>query len=182
MSLLCAVSQWEVPPEYQQVYASTEATVHSTTASSSATEEQKLTEATVVVAASQDCEASTEQTSSKRSVDEADVESRESHQPSKRRPGGAYGAWSTVAVYEAREDETTNEEGGEREEQKEESSSDEESRDKEDRLKFEEKTVSSLGGRREEPSAIVGGAFKGFGFKKRAGNRPQIRQLKTNDL
>ena len=181
MSLLCAVSQWEVPPEYQQVYASTEATVLSTTASSSAIEEQKLTEATVTVAASQDSEAPTEQTLSKRSVDEADVESRESHQPSKRHPGGAYGAWSTVAVYEAREDETTNEGGG-REEQEEESSSDEESREKEDRLKFEEKTVSSLGGRREEPSAMVGGAFKGFGFKKRAGNRPQIRQLKTNDL
>ena len=167
-----------MPPEYQQVYGSTESPSQSTTVSRSATEDQNTT--TAASASSEDGTTSSEQTSSKRSVEQADVESRESHQPIKRRPGGAYGAWSTVAVYETRQEELTNEE---REKEEEEDSSGDEDGEREDVLKFEEKTVSSLGGgRAEEPSAIVGGAFKGFGFKKRAGNRPQIRQLKTNDL
>lgn len=121
----------------------------------------------------------------KRSVDETELESRESHQPSKRR-AGPYGAWSTVAVYERPEEETPKEsqEGGGGEEEDEGDSSEEDG-EREDKLKFEEKTVGSLGGRSSEgggPTAMVAGAFKGFGFKKRAGNRPQIRQLRTNDL
>ena len=120
-------------------------------------------------------------TTTKRSVDEAELESRESHQPSKRR-AGPYGAWSTVAVYERTEEETPKESQGGGEE---EGDSSEEDGEREDKLKFEEKTVGSLGGRSSEgdgPTAMVAGAFKGFGFKKRAGNRPQIRQLRTNDL
>ena len=121
----------------------------------------------------------------KRSVDQADVELREVHQPSKRR-AGPYGAWNTVAVYERTEVETpkeTSEGGGqEKEEEEEEEGSSEDERSG-DKLRFKEKTVSSLGSGEGEPSTVVGGGgFKGFGFKKRTGNRPQIRQLRTNDL
>ena len=113
-------------------------------------------------------------------MEETELEPRESHQPSKRR-AGPYGAWSTVAVYERTEEETPKES----QEAEEEDDSSEEDEEREDKLKFEEKTVGNLDRSEREgggSSAMVAGAFKGFGFKKRAGNRPQIRQLRTNDL
>ena len=111
-------------------------------------------------------------------MDQADVESREVHQPSKRRPGSAYGTWSTVAVYERTEEPPPKESNDGQEDEVEDGSSEDDEAG-EDKLKFEEKTISSLG--KSEATAVTG-AFKGFVFKKRAGNRPQIRQLKANDL
>ena len=166
-----------MPPEYQQAHSRVETPVQETAADTQQT--QTTTES------SQDntSDSSNEQktTTTKHSVDQTELESRESHQPSKRR-AGPYGAWSTVAVYERIEEELPKEsqEGGGRVE--EEGDSSEEDGEREDKLKFEEKTVGSLGRSEGGPTAMVAGAFKGFGFKKRAGNRPQIRQLRTNDL
>ena len=163
-----------MPPEYQKLYGSVETPVQPTVTTSEATEQQTSTES---------AQETTSNSSTKRSAEEADVESRETHQPIKRRPGGAYGGWSTVAVYEkVEEEEQASNEGGEREEEDEDDSSEDGDGDREDRLKFEEKTVSSLGQSEREPTAVLGGGFKGFGFKKRAGNRPQIRQLEANDV
>ena len=169
-------SQWEVPPGYQpQPHSSSvEASVQET-----ATDAQKQT----TTESNQDntLDSSNEQKTTKRSVEETELEPRESHQPSKRR-AGPYGAWSTVAVYERTEEETPKES---QEAVEEEADSSEEDEEREDKLKFEEKTVGNLDrseGERPPPTAVVAGAFKGFGFKKRAGNRPQIRQLRTNDL
>jgi hypothetical protein len=173
-------TQWEAPPGYQPTRSSS---VETPVQETEAGDTQKLT----TTESDQDntSDSSNEQNTTtiiKRSVDEAELESRESHQPSKRR-AGPYGAWSTVAVYERTEEEISKESqkggGGE-----EEGDSSEEDEEREDKLKFVEKTVGSLGRSEEggEPTAVAAGAFKGFGFKKRAGNRPQIRQLRTNDL
>ena len=156
----------------QSAFATTSVAVTQPTSSSSDS----------IASSTQDsCPLSGDQAATKRTVDQAEVELREVHQPSKQRPGGVYGAWSTVAVYE-RTEEPPPKESNKGQEEVEEDDSSEEDEAREDELKFEEKTVSSLGkSEGEQPSAVTG-AFKGFGFKKRAGNRPQIRQLKANDL
>ena len=177
---LTIASQWEVPPEYQQLYSSVDTPVQSTSAATGVAVTQP-TASSSDSSSTQDCYPSSgDQADAKRTVDKAEVESREVHQPSKRRPGGAYGTWSTVAVYERVEEEPPKESN--KGQQEEEDSSSEEDETRADKLKFEEKTVSSLGKSNGEQPSVVTGAFKGFGFKKRAGNRPQIRQLKANDL
>lgn len=177
LPFLTIESQWEVPPGYQQPHSSSV----ETSVQEIAADAQKQTSTESNQDNILDSPNEQKTTTTKRSVDETELEPRESHQPSKRR-AGPYGAWSTVAVYERTEEETSKE-SQEREE--EEGDSSEEDGEREDKLKFEEKTVGSLGrseGGGGGPTAMVAGAFKGFGFKKRAGNRPQIRQLRTNDL
>lgn len=167
---LHAESQWEVPPEYQQAYGSVAATRGAAVDTEQSATESNLDSEESALAAT------------KRSVDQTELEPRETHQPSKRHTG-PFGAWTTVAVYERTEEERPKEsqEGRQGDEEKGgDSSEDDDGR--EEKLKFEEKTVSGLGRSEGGTTAMVAGAFKGFGFKKRAGNRPQIRQLKTNDL
>ena len=177
-SLDTTESQWEVPPGYQQPQSSVESPPVQEAAAD--TQETQTTTESNQDNTSDSPSGQKFTISTKRSVDETELESRDSHQPSKRR-AGPYGAWNTVAVYERTEEEVQKEsQGGEEEE----GDSSEEDGEREDKLRFEEKTLGSLG-RSEEgerSTAMVAGAFKGFGFKKRAGNRPQIRQLKTNDL
>ena len=51
--------------------------------------------------------------------------------------------------------------------------------EEEERLKFSEKTAPSLA--EGEPEKVTPGSFKGFEFKKRKSERPQIRQ-RTSEL
>ena len=172
---LSLVTQWEIPPEYAQAYGIAETPVQGTTADTQQTSTSESNQDN----SSSNSPSEQATTTTKRSIDQTELESRETHQPSKRR-AGPYGAWSTVAVIERTEEELQKEsKDGGGEEECDSSDGDEE---REDKLNFEEKTVSSLGRSEGGPSVMAAGGFKGFGFKKRAGNRPQIRQLKTNDL
>lgn len=187
---LVAASQWEMPPEYQQTYGAVatpaQSSDYSGSSSAAATAQETTRDSTRE--GDGDCAGNSSygagEHTGKRPAEQAEVEASETYQPIKRRrPGGAYGSWSTVAVYDRTEEEKESNTvegkgGGEGKGD----SSEEDDGDRDNKLKFEEKTVSSLGKSEAEPTAKVGGAFKGFGFKKRAGNRPQIRQLKTNDL
>ena len=109
-----------MPPEYAQAYGIAETPVQEATTSESA--QQTASDSTAVDIAQQaltdsnqdsttDSSIAEATTTTKRSVEQSTLESRETHQPSKRR-AGPYGAWSTVAVYDRTEEELLKESKG----------------------------------------------------------------------
>ena len=167
------VSQWEVPAELKQQEETSltdqqQQQLHTSTDKPKTKKERTLINQSSTAAGH------------KRGAEQANVESSDLYQAPKR-SYNPYGAWTTVSV--APREETTGEQieeqNSKEQENNELSSDDEEGQD--DVMQIREKILSGLS-EEQPPSSSEGKvSFKAFGFKKRTGNRPQIRQ-RTSDI